>query len=255
MKQNRLKSWFVAILALPACMAFAATDGEKAVGRVGERMKARNCAGAVKELNAGLAARHPEVALLAGTMFETGACVTQDWNRAMGHYTQAFDAGMRDGALRLAAGFAAVAHGPDAAAALWWARRARLPVERCVGRLPDTDDPDRFVQELGKWPAQELATCNYVVGLLSFIHAEIRYPINGVTHEAMGRVEVEYLPARSYFNGTVSNGTGRVARDVSQALGQIQYQAGKLYAKPAGIDPDWKIPFILLLELDKDRWW
>lgn len=255
MNKKRRKLGILLALALQAGCALAATDGEQAVIGIGERMKAQDCAGAVERLNAGLAERHPEVVLLAGNMFETGACVKPDWNRAVGYYAQAFEAGMREGALRLAAGFAAVAHGPDPAAALWWARRAKLPVDRCMARLPKTEDPDRFVEELGKWPGQELAACNYVVGVLSFVHAETRHPIHGVKHEASGRIDVEYLPSQSYFHGTVVNSTGRATRDISEAWSTIQFQAGKLYAKPAGIDPYWKIPFTLLVGIDNGRWW
>jgi hypothetical protein len=43
--------------------------------------------------------------------------------------------------------------------------------------LPDTEDPDRFVEALRAWPAQKLAACNYVVGTMAFIAAEVRYPM------------------------------------------------------------------------------
>jgi TPR repeat protein len=142
-------------LATLADAALAYTDGEKAVAAVGERLRTNDCDGAVKALNTGLQADYKEVALLAGTMFEAGFCVNQNWSKAIGFYTQAYDGGMREGALRLAAGFAAAANGPDTAAALWWAKRAGLAADYCTARLPDTDDPDRFVEALRLWRARK----------------------------------------------------------------------------------------------------
>lgn len=242
------------LLALPA-LAFAATGGEKAVVGIGERMNAKDCAGAVERLNAGLRAGYPEVALLAGNLFETGSCVRQDWDKSVGYYTQAFEGGVREGAYRLAAGFAALAHGPDTAAALWWARKAGLPVERCIGRLPKTEDPDRFVEELGKWSGQELATCNYIVGQLSFMYADVRYPLDGVRDEAVGRAVLEYVPSQSHFEVSVNDGTRTGVQNVLAILAHAQWQAGRLYARPAAFDADWKLVFVLPVDVNKGRWW
>jgi len=153
MKKTLYRWGWVVALAMLAGGAQARTDGEKAVVGIGELLKANDCAGAVKALNAGLQTGYPEVALLAGTMFEAGFCVKKNWDKAVGFYTQAHEGGIREGALRLAAGFADTANGPDAAAALWWAKRARLDAGTCTSRLPDIDDPDRFVEALRAWPA------------------------------------------------------------------------------------------------------
>jgi hypothetical protein len=206
--------------------------------------------------NAGLQAGYPEVALLAGTMFEAGFCVNKNWSKAVGLYTQAHEGGIREGALRLAAGFAAAANGPDTSAALWWAKRARLNAENCTAGLPDTDDPDRFVEALRAWPAGKLETCNYVVGEMSFISAEVRYPMAGIAREIAGRAEVVYTPGRSHFKSEADWGTTGPAQDgIAAVLERAISMAGARYHKPQGISPSWKIPFVVVVDTDKSRWW
>jgi hypothetical protein len=58
------------LLAALAGTAQARTDGDRAVASAGERLRANDCPGAVKALNAALHAGYPEAALLAGTLFE-----------------------------------------------------------------------------------------------------------------------------------------------------------------------------------------
>jgi hypothetical protein len=245
----------VVTLAMLAGGVQARTDGEKAVAGVGEQLRAKDCAGAVKALNAGLQAGYPEAALLAGTMFEAGFCVNRNWDKAIGFYTQAHDGGIREGALRLAAGFAAAANGPDTAAALWWAKRARLDADFCTAKLPDTDDPDRFVAALREWRPEALATCNFVVGEMSFIVTEARYPMAGIEREIMGRSELVFTPARSHFESEAREATGPAHDGISAVLVRAISQAGTRYFKPAGIPPSWTIPFVVIVDTDKSRWW
>lgn len=253
-KTVRRWGWVVA-LAMLADGAQARTDGEKAVAGIGERLRANDCAGAVKALNAGLRAGYPETALLAGTMFEGGFCVNKNWDKATGFYTQAHDGGIREGALRLAAGFADTANGPDAAAALWWAKRARLDAGACTSRLPDADDPDRFVEALRAWPAREVQFCNYVVGVMSFIVADTRYPMAGVSREAVGHVEVVFTPGRHHFKTQARSGTGPAQESMFAVVNQSVSQAGVRYQQPSGVSPAWQIAFDLVIDTDKKRWW
>jgi TPR repeat protein len=243
------------VLALLAGGAQARTDGEKAVAGIGERLRASDCAGAVKALNSGLQAGYPEVALMAGTLFETGRCLNRNWDKAVGLYVQAYDGGIRAGALRLSAGFAAAANGPDAAASLWWAKRARLNADTCTADLPDTDDPDRFVDALRTWPAQKLETCNYVVGTMAFIVAEARYPMEGIAREIMGRPELVFTPARMHFRSNARDAT-RPARDALNAvIVRAISLAGARYRTPEGIPLSWEVPFVIEVDTDKSRWW
>jgi hypothetical protein len=255
MKKAVCKLGLALTLAMLAGGVLARTDGEKAVAGVGERLRANDCGGAVKALNTGLQAGYPEVALLAGTMFEAGFCLNKDWSKAVGFYSQAHEGGIREGALRLAAGFAAAANGPDTAAALWWAKRARLDADFCTARLPATSDPDRFVEALRAWPARDLEVCNYVVGEMSFISAEARYPMAGIAREIAGRSEVVFTPARSHFESEARGATRPAQDGLAAVLTRAISMAGARYRKPGGISPEWKVPFVLVIDTDKSRWW
>jgi hypothetical protein len=255
MKNTAFRLGLVVALAALAFPAWGRTDGQQAVAGIGERLRAKDCEGTVTSLNAGLKAGYPEVALLAGTMFEAGACVGKDWNKAVHFYALASEGGMREGALRLAAGFAAAANGPDMAAALWWASRAGLEADLCTARLPKTEDPDRFVEALRAWPARELAVCNYVVGTMSFVFADVRYPMAGVTREIAGRVEVDYVPATSRFKLEARDATGPASKGLLEVFGRALHYAGARYARPDGIDPAWKVPFVVVVDTDRSRWW
>jgi hypothetical protein len=222
MKKAVCKLGLALTLAMLAGGVLARTDGEKAVAGVGERLRANDCGGAVKALNTGLQAGYPEVALLAGTMFE---------------------------------GFAAAANGPDTAAALWWAKRARLDADFCTARLPATSDPDRFVEALRAWPARDLEVCNYVVGEMSFISAEARYPMAGIAREIAGRSEVVFTPARSHFESEARGATRPAQDGLAAVLTRAISMAGARYRKPEGIPPSWAVPFVLVIDTDKSRWW
>jgi TPR repeat protein len=242
-------------LAMLAAGAQARTDGQKAVAGIGELLRTKDCAGAVKALNAGLQAGYPETALLAGTMFEAGFCVNRNWDKAMGFYTQAHDGGIREGALRLAAGFAAAANGPDTAAALWWAKRAGLDADHCTASLPAPDDAERFVEALRQWRPETLEICNFVVGEMAFIAAEARYPMAGIQREIMGRAELVFTPARAHFKSEARDATGPASSAIADVLVRAISQAGARYRKPEGIPASWTIPFVVLVDTDKNRWW
>lgn len=243
------------LAALCAGTATAATEGERAVAAVGERMRADDCAGVVSRLNAGMKNGYPELALLAGTMFENGFCVGRNWDKAVSLYASAAEGGVVEGALRLAAGYADPANGPDAAAALWWARRAGLDAGWCTTKLPKAGEPEAFVEALGKWPSHDLEVCTHVVGMLSFIRADVRFPVKGVKREAVGQLEVEYWPGtgkvRSEAPGMHYTG-GLAIHDVfthSLSLARARYKP------PVGIDRDWVIPMVLRIDSDKSHWW
>lgn len=168
--------------------------GAMAVDAVRNSIAARDCVTAVKRLKSGLENGYPEMALLAGSMYENGICVKRDWSRAVTFYVQAHDAGEKDGSARLVAGYADPANGPDVAAALWWAWKnpGALPAY-CGVSKEALADPDRFVAELNGWPKDRLAACNYIVGVLATISAEVKYPELASSHGIGGDVTLRFL--------------------------------------------------------------
>jgi hypothetical protein len=192
---------FSMVMALAPSTAGAADDpaqdkvGDAAVHDVKVRIEARNCASAVDRLKAWLNKDVPKVALLAGTMYEHGVCVKRDWSKAVSFYTLAFEGGLTEAAERLAAGYADPANGPDIAAALWWGRHGRsFNMQFCAVSKESADDPDRFVAELNTWKPSRLAGCNYVVGVMAMVTAELKYPKLGVAHQVGGDVDLRFFP-------------------------------------------------------------
>ena len=247
------------LLALGACFdAAAATySGSLAVDAVRGSIAARDCQTAVKRLKSGLENDYPEMFLLAGSMYENGICVKRDWSRAVGFYVQAHDAGEKDGAARLAAGFADPANGPDVAAALWWAWKLPGFGQRQCAVAPEAAaDPDRFVAELAAWPKERLAACNYVAGVLSTIAAEVKYPELAASHGVGGDVTVRFLAgvprielqrgaSREYeLLGWVSadtlrdRKTRRMGDGFEAALSSVANRALARYPHPGGIPAD-----------------
>jgi hypothetical protein len=186
-------------LSLPAS-AEKTSYGRKAVAGITDRIRLKDCEGAVADLKTGLKKGFPEVAMLAGSMYENGICVKPDWERAIPFYIQAWQGGVRDGADRLAAGYAAPEHGPDIAAALWWATRNRNPngtlhgVTGCTVPKAVADDMDRFVAELQTWSQSRLQACNYMVGVMSTIEGEVKYPSMAYLYSVGGDVKIRFLP-------------------------------------------------------------
>ena len=98
-----------------------------------------------------------------------------------------------EAAERLAAGYADPANGPDIAAALWWGRKGAVSCAGCTVSKEVRDDPDRFVAELA--PGQRrLTRCNYLVGVMSMVSAELKYPKLGRLHQVGGDVDLRFLP-------------------------------------------------------------
>ncbi len=250
-------------LALSTLAGPAAADrldpGPEAVDNVLTRIKNGDCAGAAKDLNEGLVANYAEVNLLAGSMFEKGVCLKQDWKKATHFYVKAYDGGQKAAVYRLAAGFAAPEHGPDMAAALWWASRERAMFglsSSCTVSAGAMNDPDRFVAELNTWPKSRLATCNYIVGVMATLGGEIRYPDKAASLSLGGDFTLRFVPAvprvdiktaqtTEYARLGVLDGTALSDRESRRAtgtfaeeIGQVAERALKRYPQPAGIPAD-----------------
>ncbi len=244
------------VMASAASTTGAAADpardptGDAAVHDVRIRIEARNCGDAVDRLKAWLSKDVPKVALLAGTMYEHGVCVKRDWSKAVSFYSLAFEG----------AGYADPANGPDSAAALWWGRQARgFSVPFCSVNKEAVDVPDRFVAELGTWDATRLTGCNYIVGVMATVAAELTYPKLGAAHQLGGDVDLRFFPdparieikqgeAREYARlGWVDGDTlgDRRTRQVTgvfeKALSDVTKRALARYPRPSGIAADAKI--------------
>lgn len=244
-------------LAIPAA-ARRVSSGDEVVRKVRLYVEARDCASAVSRLSEGLAKKYPEVNLLAGAMFEKGVCVKRDWDRAVGFYSNAFDGGQKAAMYSLMSGFAAPEHGPDTAAALWWANRPTndFSSSACRVSAANRDDPDRFVVELRTWPQQRLAQCNYLIGVMATIIGEARFPTTAERVGLGGLVKLRFEPAvpridikteeiREVAIGGWLDGNAmedRKARSVTGAfeasLRHVTDRALKRYPQPAGIAPE-----------------
>jgi hypothetical protein len=218
------------------------------------RIEAGDCSTAVSRLKTGLGLEYPEVMELAGSMYENGLCVKRDWQRAVTFYIQAHEAGVKDAASRLAAGYADPANGPDIAAALWWfARTDGRSIESC--KVSKTD-PDGFVAELSGWSQQKLVVCNYIVGVMATIAGELRYPdsasalgVGGSValrfHAALPRVDVRMGETEEFrLLGLVEGddlrdrSTKAVRHSFEGELRKVADRALRRYPQPAGIAAD-----------------
>jgi hypothetical protein len=235
--------------------------GRNTVSDIRQRIELQHCDGAVEDLKAGLKKGFVEVSLLAGSMYDNGVCVKRDWNRAVLFYVQAWQGGMKEAADRLAAGYAAPENGADVAAALWWSYRGSNQGARAKG-MPDckvspaaAKDMDRFVAELQTWPQARLAVCNYMIGVMSTISAEVGYPAFASAYNVGGDVSLRFLPAvpqidlrrgevREYAMYGLVNGdkarerSSRSAGSFENALREVADRALRRYPHPGGIPPD-----------------
>jgi TPR repeat protein len=239
-------------LALATQCAGAAplTAGAQAAAGIRTGIEHGECELARASLANGLAAQYPEVQLLEGSMYEGGMCVEPDWNRALQFYSQAFTNGQRQAAYRLAAGFAAPVNGPDAASSLWWGSRVNVIARGCLPSVPARGNEDLFRAELKTWPAQRLATCAYLTGVMAAIMVEVRYParewpVGGdvvITFKpAVPRLELTLAGNEHYVlaNGGTPREPGKGKADTFvEAMRTVAEHAITRYPRPEGIPAD-----------------
>lgn len=239
-------------------------DEQNAVIDIIERVNAKDCAGAIERLNAGLAADSPRVALLAGNMYEQGICLKPNLDRAAGYYITAHNGGEHAAAYRLAAAYATPEAGPDPAAALWWLKqtKGRFGEQRCDVDKLDAEDPDRFVAALQKWSPARIATCNYLAGVVATIAGEAQYPRGPHQFEPDGTVMVRVTPALAnvtvwtlkedgVFSAARADGEKYQQRATRRSrfervVKEIADRALARYPQPAGVDPTWVQEFSMV---------
>jgi hypothetical protein len=258
--RQRLLCFLVMLfVAAPGVAAIKDRAADSALEDVQRHIAARDCEGAVSRLKVWLKQGEPKVFLLAASMYDNGLCVKRDWSKAVDFYTVAFEKGLPEAADRLAAGYAEPANGPDVAAVLWWARKGRsLKVSGCKVAKDIADDPETFVTELGLWSPERLTQCNYIVGVLSTISAELSYPKVGSDFSVGGDVVVRFLPGQGRIE--VKQGDSReyallgwvdgdavrdrwrpeVKNAFQKMLSELATRALARYPRPAGIPVDTK---------------
>lgn len=232
------------------------------------------CTSAVDAIKSGLAAKKPYIMLLAGNMYEEGLCVKPDWNKAAGLYIRAEEAGQRFAIQRLAAGYARP--GMDNGMAIWWAAkgggRASFP-SRCIPAADPVNDPDGFNAALEKMAPATFQSCVYLIGVVSELLSQVRYPRVALRNSVTGSFKMEFVPAAGTITWTVEelevdeNSPNTFFRDlaveelenprtIKNSL--INYLKGKSnfalarYPRPAGdFAPDYTYQFKYAFKIEK----
>lgn len=231
---------------------------EQAVAGIHDALRASDCALVASRLNDGLKRKYPSVYLLAGTLYEQGLCLKQDWDRAARLFEQANDAGEPQGRHRMIAGLAE--GGRDRAAAMYWAVEdpSGLP-EECRAGHELRNEPEAYVAQLRRWPAGRLDACVYLVGVVNAISGEIEYPSVGTAYAVYGRYRMNFNPATATVEweelelrlGTMMGAasgddvrdrdSGRVQQTLRNALQETSHRALKRFARPAGVPAEWRL--------------
>lgn len=231
--------------------------------RVWTHINHRDCAGAVNELNAGLARRYAAVMVMAGAMYEEGVCLKRDPQRALQMFERAYAAGRpQQAAGRMTALYAAPGALHDKAAALWWAQRGGQNVARlCVGAPVPADDADAFVKALVDLPAPLLEACNYVAGVLGVIQGDAEFPSRAAGFGMTGTVQLVFLPAQGRFEvtgkeigaiqlGGVVNGDAvrddraLVRNEFVEYMGELTRRALQRFERPGGVPEQWRFQLV-----------
>ena len=215
----------------------------------------KDCGGAVRVLKEGLKAKEVEVMLMAGTMYEDGMCVKQNWEQASGFYESAADAGNKWAQSKLVAGL--VSHG-DAGGALYWVHKLpRVLPGQCYSQVDPDKDADGFTADVNRWPQQRLQGCLYMAGVYHAIFGNMHYPDEAARIGVWGDVEMRFAPAAGTVDWTSTRHETRVLPGlqvvnpdtplahrgrpekllVSHAR-LVSDQALKRFARPEGISPD-----------------
>lgn len=273
MKLLALSLATTALLAMHGPVAAQAAPAADTAAIV-KAIEAKDCSSAARALNSALEKPSPAVLLLAGAMFEQGLCLKPSAERAARFYLRAQE---QPGVpARLAALYASPAAGPDKGLALWWGQRAELPLPRDCEVAPEArQDVDRFGAAIGTWSAARLDGCVHVVGVLASVGAEfvtaragdglsaLFVPASGqwtvatdqLTQEAMdagvgaGAIRGSAPGFQRSESWSQPDTTKARAREELKALAprveRLAADALKRYPRPDGLDPAWRLNFII----------
>lgn len=168
---------------------------------------------AVEALKPGLKSKHPDVLLLAGTMYEEGLCVQANRDKAAGLYMLADEAGNRSALPRLIAGYAVA--GRDNGLALWWVAthwsRGAIPAN-CLPAVDPKANPDGFNDGLERMPPGLFQGCVYMAGVIAEMNAQMRFPPTALYNGVTGSVVMEFRPA----DGTITWQPGEIDVNVNR---------------------------------------
>jgi hypothetical protein len=181
-----------------------------------------NCRAAVAAINTGVAAKKPHIMQLAGAMYEDGLCVKQDWDKAVSFYMRAEEAGNRFAIGRLIAGYARP--GRDNSMALYWAARSEQHgayPPSCIPVANPVSDQEGFIAGLERMPPATFQGCVYLVGVVSEIVSQVRYPRLALLNGISGQYTMRFVPATGTVTWTIDefdmSGNGGSVRFLTSA--------------------------------------
>lgn len=217
------------------------------------------CERALEFLNDDLRASKTPALVLAGVMFEAGACVERDWRKAEPYLLRAAERGDQRAMRQLVAGYGSDL-AKDPAASLWWAHRVNatpgLPC-RVDGYGPEMT-PEAFVEQLNGWGLPRVQACTYAIALMAKVVGDSYYPWGAVQRHESGLVKLSFEPARGEFTGELSK-HGKVTDhrrwrvgdpidskgDLMSYVRNATLKAATRFTPPAKVPPDWKVVFEL----------
>jgi hypothetical protein len=215
---------------------------------------AEMCKELVRRANAGMARQDPVWWVMAGAMFEEGACVKPDWKRAERLYLRAADAGSVAGMARLVSAYALPVGGRDVAASIWWAHRAGLALPDECSAGDSSISPEDFVAKLRGWGEERRAACTYVAAIQASLLAELASPLTQWPEGDRFEVRIAFLPARGVFSAESLEGVeagqrrewpiGAKRGDTSGVLGLLELASTQAAARipvPTTPIPPWRL--------------
>jgi hypothetical protein len=234
---------------------YAALVESQAMDDVIVYLNHKDCKGAVKALNKGLASKQPGVMLMAGSMYEEGTCVKAEWDKAAHFYQLAHQAGKKEALPRLISGYAE--NNRDPGAALWWMAKNSWMPAACASANHLVNDPEAFVAALNKWPAGQVAACVYTAGVLMRVSGDVEFPGRAAERGAFGDAIMHFAPSAGTItwtaaaadriavtrmvDGSDNNERGVFKDTVLRHLQGISERALSRFKRPEGIDPAWKV--------------
>ena len=230
----------------------------------------KNCAGAVKALNAGIAEGDKAILLLAAAMYEDGLCLKQDWPRAAAMYQRAHEAGNKAAIPRLVAGYALP--GREQATAIWWAAQSgRTYIQSCAPSANPLTETDAFVEEMRKWSKAHMDACTYTLGVAFSIFGDMEFPVDALSFGNSGNIKMHFEPSKGTVDwekledtspgmvmGLITRNNMTEARSVKNKNRLLEHsdEIGKTvlkrYPRPIGIPVDWVVETVYIFSIEHE---